>query len=109
MYRQLVVLGTGRASKIVPRKPEALAHFLLRRILVGAKRRYVLLRLQRRELGGRTVLIGRANEQRLVAPGTLEARIDVRRKHRANKVSQMLDAVDVRQGGRDQVAGHGRT
>ena len=55
--------------------------------------------LQGRELGGRAVLVGCADEQHILSTETLalKSRVDVSWKHRACEVPEMLHSVDVRQ------------
>ena len=59
------------------------------------------------ELGRGTVLVGGAEEQHLVAPGALVAGKEIRRELAAHEIAQMLDAIDIRQRGGNQIAGHG--
>jgi hypothetical protein len=55
------------------------------------------------------VLVGGAQEQDLVAAAAQVAGVKVGGELGADEVAQMLDAVDVGDGGGDEVAGHGST
>jgi len=57
----------------------------------------------RGELGRSAVLVDCADEKHLVSLHPPKPSMHVRRQHRACKIAKMLDAVDVRQGGCDQV------
>ena len=50
-----------------------------------------------------SVFVGRAEKEDALAARAQVARVDVGRQHRADQIAEMLDAVDVRQGARDQV------
>ena len=70
-------------------------------IAIGA---HILVLGRRGQLGRRTVFISRADIKNIMPGQALETRIDIRRQHRSGKVPQMLDAIDVWQGGGDQDA-----
>ncbi len=88
-------------------RPKAAADVVLQPVLLLAVGEHVLAGGGGGQLGRRAVLVGGADVEHLVAPRALEAGVDVGRQHRAGQVAQVLDAVDVRQGGGDQDAGHG--
>jgi hypothetical protein len=79
---------------------------MLQHVLLGAVGGHVLAGGGGGQLGRGAVLVGGADIEGVVAPGPLEAGIDVGRQHRSRQIAQVLDAVDVRQGGGDQDAGH---
>src|SRR5262249_13971951 len=58
------------------------------------------------ELGRSAVLVSGADEQDLVSVHAPKPRMHVRRQHRACQIAKMLDAVDVRQCGGNQVTAH---
>jgi hypothetical protein len=53
------------------------------------------------------VLVGGADEEYFVTGGPAVTRIDISGELRAGQVAEMFHAVDVRQGGGDEDAGHG--
>ena len=59
------------------------------------------------QFGWGAVFVGGADVEHLMAPRALEAGVDVGGQHGAGEVAEMLDAVDVRQGGGDEDTGHG--
>jgi len=58
------------------------------------------------EFGRSAVLVGGADVEHLVTAGALEPRVDIGRQHRSRQVAEVLDAVNVRQGGGDKDTGH---
>ena len=52
------------------------------------------------------MLVRGADVERLVALGALETGVDIGGQHRAGQIAEMLDAVDIRQGGGDEDTGH---
>jgi hypothetical protein len=52
------------------------------------------------------MLIGCADKQDLVSAGSIETSAGIGWEHRANEIAQMLYAIDVRQGGSDEVTTH---
>jgi hypothetical protein len=103
--QRLVLLGRG-AAEPVEGKPEALPQPLLHRVHLGAVLGHGLAGLGGGEFGGRAVLVGGADIEHLMAAGAHEAGVGAAGQHRADQIAQMLDAVDVRQGGGDQDPGH---
>ena len=106
MLRQLAVLRAGGAAEEVERQPEASADIALQGVLQVAIAAHVEPRLEGAELGRGAVLVGSADEQNLVALHAPEPGVHIRRQHRAGEIAEMLDAVDVGQGGGDQVTAH---
>jgi len=51
-----------------------------------------------------SMLVRGADEQRVASPRPLKARVNIGRKHRADQIAQMLDAVDVRKRAGDEHA-----
>jgi hypothetical protein len=73
-------------------------------VAIGA---HILAGLGGGQFGRRAVLVRGADVEDLGAGGPLEAREDVGGQHRAGQIAEVLDPVDVRQGGGDQNARHG--
>src|SRR5664279_1820612 len=91
---------------MVPGQAEAISQIPLHRmpfVAIVFDRDAVLCRS---EFDRSAMLVGRANRQCLVAPRTAEACKNIRRKHGADKVAQVLDAVDAWNGTGDQNAFH---
>ena len=63
--------------------------------------------LQSCEFRRRAVLVGAAQEQRLVADLAVVAGVDVSGQKRARQVAEVLDPVDIGKRGSDQDTGHG--
>src|ERR1700739_3143961 len=106
MLGQLAVLSAGGATEPVERQAEASADVALQVMLLIARAAHIESRFERAKLGRGTVLVGRADEQHLVSLHPPKPCMHARRQHRAGKIAEMLDAVDVRQGGCDQVTAH---
>jgi hypothetical protein len=106
VLRELAVRRIGGAAEMIERQPEAVARGLLDQVLLVAIGAHILSRFRRCQLRRRAVLIGRAQEQDLMALQAPEARMDVRRQHRAREIAEMLDAVDVGERGGDEKACH---
>ena len=104
---QAPVLRRGRATEPVPRHAERAAQVVLDSVLFLAIGENVLTGGGGGQLGRGAVLVRGADVEHLVTTRPLEPRMDVRRKHGARQRAQVLDAVDVRQGGGDEDAGHG--
>ena len=104
---QAVIGRVGAATEPVPAEAEGPADVVLQHMVLVTIGLHVLAGLGGGQFGRRAVLVGGADVQGLIAPGPLEAREHVRRQHRSGQGPQMLDAVDVRQGGGDEDAGHG--
>jgi hypothetical protein len=102
MLRQFVIVGGGAAAEIIEGDVEALIDVALHFVLLAAEVSDVLAGLQRGELRGRAVFVGRADIEHLVAGLALEARIDVRRQDAADQIAEMLHPVDVGQRAGDQ-------
>src|SRR5262249_28807535 len=98
------VLRTRRTAEEIPRQTEAIAQFLLDFMLLAAIDIDGLPGFQCGKLGRRSVLVGGTDKERLPAPRPLKPRVNVGRKHRAHQIAQMLHAVDVRQGTRNEHA-----
>ena len=77
MLGQLAVLRAGGTAEEVPRQAEALAELFLDAVLLLAIGCDVLSGFQRRQFGWGAVFVGGADEQRLVAFGTPDAKPDV--------------------------------
>src|SRR5262249_46141706 len=107
MLRELVIRRVRRSAEMIEREPETVARIFLDFVLLLAIGRDVLPGFGGREFSGRPVFVGRADEQNLVTLQATKARMNIRRQHRTGEIAEMLDAVDVRKRGGDQVAGHG--
>ena len=108
VLRQAAVGFVGGAAEPVEGEVEAGAYIFLDVVLLGAVVGHALARLDGGEFCRRAVLVGGADEEHFVPGGSAIARIDIRREHRAGKVAEMLDAVDVGQGGCDEDTCHAR-
>jgi hypothetical protein len=76
-------------------------------MLLAAEIGDILPCFDRRELGGRAVLVGRAQIEHVPPARAQIPRVHIGRQHRADEIAKMLDAVDVWQRARNQVAiGH---
>ncbi len=106
--RELGVLGRRASSEMVERQSKPPREVGLDRVLLGAVVLHAEPRLGGCELCRRAVFIGRADEEHLVPAEALVACVDVRREHRPDERAEVFDAVDVRQGTRDQMATHRR-
>ncbi len=106
MVRQFAVLLRRGASEMIPRQSEAVAQILLHLMPLVAIVAHGDAVFRRGELYGRAVFVGGADRQRLVAARPAKARENVRRQHRADEISQMLDAVDALGGAGDENAFH---
>src|SRR6516164_3030155 len=106
MLCQLAVLLAGGATEPIERQAEASANVALQIMLLVAIAAHVKARFEGAKLGRGAVLVGGADEQHLVPLHPPKPSMHVRRQHRAGKIAEMLDAVDVRQGGCDQVTAH---
>ena len=98
-----ILLARGPAEIIVG-ELKAFASFFLDLVLlvaIGANRHAGRLR---REFGRRAVFVRRADIQDIVSAKALEARIDISRQHRSCEIAEMLDPIDVGQGGRNENA-----
>ncbi len=91
---------------MVERQAKAVAGVLLNFELLGAIGADFLAGFGSGEFGRRAVLVGCADVEHFVALQPAEARMHIGRQHRAGKIAQMLDAVDVGKRGGDQVSGH---
>src|SRR5437870_921709 len=102
----LVVLGRVGPAERIKRKPKPFSELSLDSVHLRA----ILLDRESGLVGSEfcrgAVLIRRANEQDCAPLGSLESRIGISRKHRANEIAQMLYTVDVRQRGGNQVTAH---
>ncbi len=92
---------------MIEAEPEPVGDVLLDLPHPRAIRRHRLARLGRGQLRRRAMLVGGADEQHLMPARPRIARIDIRRQLAAHQIAEMLDAVDVGQGGGDQDTGHG--
>src|SRR6516164_11176467 len=106
MLCQLAVLWAGGATEPVERQAEASADVALQGVLLVAIAAHIEPRFEGAELGRSAVFVGGANEQHLMPLHPPKPCMHIRRQHRTGKIAEMLDAVDVRQGGRDQIAAH---
>ena len=104
MLRERMVAPRRRASEMVEAEPEPVGDVLLHFPHPRAVFRHGLAGLGGGEFGRRSMLVGGADEQHLVTAGARVAGVDVGRKLRSHQIAQMLDAVDVGQGGGDQDA-----
>jgi hypothetical protein len=102
----LVILRRVRPAERIEGESKLLSELLLNRMHFRAVFRNRQPGLVGGQFRRRTVLIRRADEENLVPAGSMEPSAGIRRKHRANKIAQMLDPIDVGQRGRDQDAGH---
>ena len=101
-----VVLRARRAAEVIEAQAKTVGEVVLDlpvpRAIVGNR----LAGGGGGELGRRAVFVGGTDQQHLVAPRAHVAGVDVGRKLAADQCAQVLDAVDVRQGGSDEVARH---
>jgi len=92
-----VVLRRVRSTERIEGKSETFSEFLLN----GMHLRAVFFdwqpRLMRGELCRRAMLVRRTNEQNFPSTRPLKTGIGIGRKHRADEVTKMLYAVDVRE------------
>ena len=95
-----------RTTEPVEAEAEAIAQLLLPFVEFGAVLRDRQPGLGRGEFGRCPVFVGGADMQHLVAPKPQVAGVGVGGQHGADEISEMLDAVDVGEGGGDQVPGH---
>src|SRR5579871_3872585 len=102
VLRQLPIRPPRGAAEEIPRHAETLAKVFLDLVLFGAISRDVLSRLESGDLGGRSVFVRGANEERVPPARTLETGKHICRQHRPHEVAEMLDAVDVGQRARDE-------
>ena len=107
MLGQATVWGVRRPAKVIVAEAKGFARRLLDLMLLVAIGPHVLTGGGGGQLGRRAMLVGRADEQDLVALRPVEPGPDVGRQHRPGQIAEMLDAVDIRQGRGDQDAGHG--
>lgn len=91
---------------MVERQVEAAINILLDFVLFGAECFDILMFFQRRQLCGRTVFVGCANKQNILARLAQKPRINVGGQHGADQIAQMFDAVDVRQRACNQIFRH---
>ena len=91
---------------MVERQAKAFGDAGLHGIHLGAIFLDRLARFGGGEFGRGAVFVGGAEEQNLLPPATLVARIEVRRQLAAHKVTQMFDPVNIGDGGGDEVACH---
>ena len=106
MLGQLVVLRAGRAAKVVKGQPEPIRDMGLDLMQFGTVIGHRLTCLGGSQFGRGAVFVRGAQKQHLVAAPALIAGKEVGRQLRADEIAKVFDAVDVRQGGGDQVTGH---
>ena len=97
------------AAEIVIAQGKPVARPLLNIVLLVTIGTHIHARSISRQLGRCAVLVGGADIEDVMAAEALEARIHIRRQHRAGQIAQMLDAIDVGKSAGDQYTGHNQT
>ncbi len=100
--------GTRGAAEIIIAQRETVTGALLDIMLLVAIGAHIHARRIGGQFGRRTVLVRRADIKDIMTAQALETGIDIGRQHGPGQISQMLDAIDVRQSAGDQYTGHGR-
>ena len=105
---QAVVLRRGGAAEMVEGESEAAGEVGLNLVHLGAVVRDGLAGLGGGKLGRGAVFVGGAEKEHLVPAAPQVAGIEVGGKLGAYEIAEVLDPVDVGDGGGDEVAGHRR-
>jgi hypothetical protein len=92
---------------MIERQAEPPVDVGLDRVLFVAKCSHILPSLDGAELGGRSVLVGGANEQNLVTGLSPEASVDVSWKQRAGEIAEVFDTVHIGKRTGNENFGHG--
>src|SRR5262249_2110405 len=92
---------------MVEGEAESLVDVRLYGVLLVAISTRILAGSRRADLGRRAVFVRAADEKDLGARLAAEACVHICRQQRADEVAEVLDAVDVRNGAGDEIAGHG--
>jgi hypothetical protein len=76
-------------------------------VLLVAEGSYILSDPDGAEFGGRSMFIGAANKEDVVADLAPETRVDIGRKQGANEIAEVFDAVHVGKRTGNENSGHG--
>ena len=102
MLGQAVVALAGRPPEMIERQPEAPGNLGLHAMHFGAKLRDRLACLGRSQFGGGAVFVGGTDEHHFMTTGAAVTGEQVGGQLAAHQIAQMLDPVDIWNGGSDQ-------